>query len=1757
MRLAPGVRHRPDADARRRTPSPQQLVEAPGQALEIVAPAMLAGPIGAEVELGEVGGSAAEAIRQQLLRSLPSAMSASVPIAKDRYDGAIQQGATPGEAAALVAQHAPMDIAANLAPIAGSAETMLGRAAQGAAAQGTLSAASQYAETGHVDPGDVAIAAGMGGALATTHVEPRTQSAADVAAAREGFASEKDAAAQTSAQGQAEGRFAKVLDAIGDDPEAKARADWVLAQHNEGGRSALWTAAQLKQIAETGKVGDEEGYAAAQAAASPEAAEMGVTPASAAAERTSEEEAGQEVFGQRGGDAPPEGHELRFSLDSHAESGMPDRSRPVSEVEQLPALERPSVDHTDAEPIADVGRAYHEIAQEPSTHQLPPVPPDAKTLADITEAVAPDFRVRQIENADGNGLLYQIETPGPRGMKPVWLKVEPGGRLQLDAGRLTEGSGNGSRIYHIVNEFAHRNRLTAAPDDAGLSEVNTFRRTEQQLASAARTRDTSHLIPDYTQRLTGWKPGRPTRDNTRAESEFNTGLLAHRAMENAHEAVPDLDRMRYNFDNERYEWSDGQPVSAHDFARLAGSDSARASGVGSSSIKRAVYTASLLRERGQGRRPDVLAQASRERLAAGWRGAGNVAPDRLLYRLGEGDGERSAPIGGGEAHPVPEGGADGERVPEAEGSGSARGDGVAGELPPGEGAGVEDAARVDEAGAPVGGEKQPSLAQIQAGNYRKDHVRALGLDVTIENPRGSTRSGTGPDGRSWSRTLNHHYGYIRGTLGADGDHLDTFLGDQPDNPTRQVFVIDQHKPEGGFDEHKVMLGFRNQRAAEQAYASEYPKGWQGMGRVRAMSAPEFKTWLKGAGREEAHTGPVADNVPRVTLRHQQPDASVVHASAPVEGTSAIAARGDMPRLGLDNAGLPSQRRAVFDEVPRSGNVPDGHSSAVLRNVYDLNADPRKLMDRARAEVEKRGLPLDADHVINEFERQVVANGFDGYRSEGKVAVLGHDVPVARSEHEQHLPENENTDRGPAAPEGAVSEREGAGAAGRDGESGESDQGASADGERGEAGQGAVRPLSEQPAPREKVAYSGKGMSKSAAQGLVKLLKWDRSGDRIQVHQSIGDVPAELRNRIEPGFRDKVHGFYDPKTGTAHVIADKMTTPKELYRTLTEEHLGHGGLRKVFNTRDLNEMLDRAWGSVPKDERAAIARDYELDASKPEHRREIAEEYLAKLEPDGRSKTTFEKFRDWFNSTSRKMGRDVDYSPSELRAIMAAAHDHQRAGLSPSLHSRSAVDLVTPRNGLDGGYKMGKDGPEVDALKMRVARQKGTAEQEESMARTMATPHEDLSLGDRARAWLAGLKATGWEGAKDAWHGSLQGWLDAGNQVKRIEHSIFGGFLADASESPYKMYNLAKNSHAVMAAVMKLGVPEYRDGAFQPTAGRKGVFEIFRPLYEHQSGKSLMPLWEFYASAKRASRLINEKNINGDSRENNFSQQDIDRGLALEKQYPEFKTVADNFDTFNKQLLDLAADRGAISPEEAAAWKAHFYVPFMRAVEDVELAKAPKNLRGSAASNQKIYSRRLTGSENKVDSVFENILANTSYMIDRTYRQEFMNRLLDMGEGVVLHKVPLANRAVHITNEDLARALWKGGVLSGTPTQGAHASANDDAALGHVRGRQDDRRPAQAVDDDLRARGPARPRRRADHARRVDELLPRQILCCCGRSARWGTIPSGKSSRCSAPRSALLRGASRKTRASWPRRGSAMRSSTGSDRTRRSRPSSTA
>lgn len=216
-------------------------------------------------------------------------------------------------------------------------------------------------------------------------------------------------------------------------------------------------------------------------------------------------------------------------------------------------------------------------------------------------------------------------------------------------------------------------------------------------------------------------------------------------------------------------------------------------------------------------------------------GSADVVIDNNDGQGGESGSDGTSP--GGEQHSG--GAASSER-----GGGAASDSGSAGSLAPNLGT---KSGAVAAAEAEV--DTDPTEGQKKAGNYKMGHVKVDGLDITIENPKDSVRKGTDANGNHWENTMHNTYGYIRGTEGKDGDKIDVFLSDTPSEGN--VYVVDQYNPDGTFDEHKVMYGFKSAAEAEAAFLSNYSKDWAENHKivVTGVTKEEFKKWLDASNRK--------------------------------------------------------------------------------------------------------------------------------------------------------------------------------------------------------------------------------------------------------------------------------------------------------------------------------------------------------------------------------------------------------------------------------------------------------------------------------------------------------------------------------------------------------------------------------------------------------------------------------------------------------------------------------------------------------------------------------------------------------------------------------------------------------------------------------------------------------------------------------------------------------------------------------------------
>lgn len=128
-----------------------------------------------------------------------------------------------------------------------------------------------------------------------------------------------------------------------------------------------------------------------------------------------------------------------------------------------------------------------------------------------------------------------------------------------------------------------------------------------------------------------------------------------------------------------------------------------------------------------------------------------------------------------------------------------------------------------------------------SGHKLQDRTSWNGLKISIENKKGSVRRGVDKDGHQWATKMHFDYGYIRGSEGTDGDHVDCYLGDNMD--AKKVYIVHQNDPvTHKYDEDKCMLGFDTLEDAKKAYLMQYDRpGF--LGKIDTMDFDEFKEFI--------------------------------------------------------------------------------------------------------------------------------------------------------------------------------------------------------------------------------------------------------------------------------------------------------------------------------------------------------------------------------------------------------------------------------------------------------------------------------------------------------------------------------------------------------------------------------------------------------------------------------------------------------------------------------------------------------------------------------------------------------------------------------------------------------------------------------------------------------------------------------------------------------------------------------------------------
>lgn len=242
-------------------------------------------------------------------------------------------------------------------------------------------------------------------------------------------------------------------------------------------------------------------------------------------------------------------------------------------------------------------------------------------------------------------------------------------------------------------------------------------------------------------------------------------------------------------------------------------------------------------------------------------------------------------------------------------------------------------------------EESPTEGQKEAENYKTGKADWQGLKLSVENRKGTERSKKTPDGAvEWSVTMPAHYGRILRTKGADGDHVDFYMGDN--EASENVWVIDQMDAETGrFDEHKVMLGFNSATEAKETYKAGFSdgKGEDRLGAITKMTVDAFKKnlansrwdgpWsrdliekLRADGKKAFPDDNIAPQGAQTTSEGGDLDAGIRNAEA--EGQGGQEEVTSAPEQGVGEVSSPTRRAG------KGADMPMADYSGIEINAYD-------------------------------------------------------------------------------------------------------------------------------------------------------------------------------------------------------------------------------------------------------------------------------------------------------------------------------------------------------------------------------------------------------------------------------------------------------------------------------------------------------------------------------------------------------------------------------------------------------------------------------------------------------------------------------------------------------------------------------------------------------------------------------------------------------------------------------------------------------
>jgi len=199
--------------------------------------------------------------------------------------------------------------------------------------------------------------------------------------------------------------------------------------------------------------------------------------------------------------------------------------------------------------------------------------------------------------------------------KTAYITEDHDKQIFIDVSSLRQDQ-RGSEIYQIAAAYAHNTGRVFVPDPNGISTIAVSRRIENLLSSALRYGTTKHLLPSNMSGL-DWIEG---------DDLHNIEQMLDATIRHTSDNVALLDQVEYDFhtdkfiligdENETHSNSNKVEFTARDFKRAAERSFARrdaggvgVEGIGNTTLQRAVFARSVLRQASSGQGRQLLAEA--------------------------------------------------------------------------------------------------------------------------------------------------------------------------------------------------------------------------------------------------------------------------------------------------------------------------------------------------------------------------------------------------------------------------------------------------------------------------------------------------------------------------------------------------------------------------------------------------------------------------------------------------------------------------------------------------------------------------------------------------------------------------------------------------------------------------------------------------------------------------------------------------------------------------------------------------------------------------------------------------------------------------------------------------------------------------------------------------------------------------------------------------------------------------------------------